>query len=224
MVYDLTAIDSVRKMLSTLKVNCAISHWEFIVTSDDRLALVETQLRPAGDAIPSLIDIATGVCPYRSLFQLSLNHAFVNEALFAPKQAAFVAFLHPESLAAGRELRIQTKAPLPAGCSLRLSDDLQTLTRWEPELGAAKNQTECVSLANECARLDSLWNVSIPTDLVNKSDSVPMHPFYETFIRDQGLCFCKQVIRLASTLGEDVPRKGTLASVLLPLDWINRIP
>ncbi|MBD9357367.1 ATP-grasp domain-containing protein [Methylomonas albis] len=59
---------SIKRLLHDLKINCSISHWEFIVTTEDKLALVEGQLRPAGDQIMELIRLATGVDPYVRLF------------------------------------------------------------------------------------------------------------------------------------------------------------
>jgi hypothetical protein len=51
---------AIYSLLESLKVCYCVSHWEFIVTQDRRIALVEGHLRPAGDRILDLVQISTG--------------------------------------------------------------------------------------------------------------------------------------------------------------------
>ncbi|TKC98164.1 metallophosphoesterase [Polyangium fumosum] len=67
---------SVTELLNQLDVFCAISHWEFIVTTNHRLALVEAQLRPGGDQIMDLIERAYGVSAERALFRWMTGRGF----------------------------------------------------------------------------------------------------------------------------------------------------
>ncbi len=55
-------------LLSNLQVEQCISNWEYIVTPDNQLALVEGQLRPSGDRLMQLIQMATGINPFEALF------------------------------------------------------------------------------------------------------------------------------------------------------------
>ena len=86
----------IKDLLSHLEVTYGISHWEFIVTEDEKLALVEGHLRPAGDRITDLIQLSTGVSPYSGLFNGLLGYS-LNENSFTPKQVALIRFLRPEN-------------------------------------------------------------------------------------------------------------------------------
>jgi len=55
------------QMLERLGVRQCISNWEFIATPDDRIALIEGQLRPSGDRLMQLIQLATGINPFKVL-------------------------------------------------------------------------------------------------------------------------------------------------------------
>jgi len=55
--------NAIRQLLQELKVRYAVSHWEFIVTADERVALVEGHLRPAGGRIMELVELSTGQSP-----------------------------------------------------------------------------------------------------------------------------------------------------------------
>lgn len=61
------------QMLERLGVRQCISNWEFIATPDDRIALIEGQLRPSGDRLMQLIQLATGINPFSAL--LVCEHA-----------------------------------------------------------------------------------------------------------------------------------------------------
>jgi hypothetical protein len=58
---------AVSGLLRQLDVSYGVSHWEFIVTADERLALVEGHLRPAGDRIMELVEHSSGHSPTRQL-------------------------------------------------------------------------------------------------------------------------------------------------------------
>ncbi len=55
------------QMLQQLEVQQCISNWEFIVTPDDQVAMIEGQLRPSGDSLMKLIKLATGINPFAAL-------------------------------------------------------------------------------------------------------------------------------------------------------------
>jgi hypothetical protein len=59
--------NAVVSLLQELKVRYAVSHWEFIVTNDERIALVEGHLRPAGGRIMELVEHSTGHSPTAAL-------------------------------------------------------------------------------------------------------------------------------------------------------------
>ncbi len=55
------------QMLQQLEVHQCISNWEFIVTPNNQVVLVEGQLRPSGDRLMKLIQLATGINPFAAL-------------------------------------------------------------------------------------------------------------------------------------------------------------
>ena len=95
-------------LLGRLDVNYSISHWEFIVTEDDQLALVEGQLRPAGDLITTLVDLACGRSLYENLFRAFLADSGEMTAM-VPQKTAVLLFLVP-----GRPLQEITKISVPS--------------------------------------------------------------------------------------------------------------
>ena len=93
--------NAIRSLLDHLGVEQCISHWEFIVTPDARLALVEAQLRPAGDRIMTLIQRSTGLSPYRALFANLLGEE-IGQTQFRPKRCAAVFFPQPHRKVSGK--------------------------------------------------------------------------------------------------------------------------
>ncbi|WP_437310656.1 metallophosphoesterase [Sorangium sp. So ce388] len=89
-------LTTLRDLLQELRVNYGISHWEFIVTPERRLALVEAQLRPGGDHIMDLVDLVAGRSPYRVLFD-ALSGRKVDTGAFrvSPGSVAAIRFLKP---------------------------------------------------------------------------------------------------------------------------------
>jgi hypothetical protein len=59
---------AMEELIQLLRVEYAISNWDFIVTPDERVALLEGHLRPAGDGLMDLIWLASGKSPYATLF------------------------------------------------------------------------------------------------------------------------------------------------------------
>jgi hypothetical protein len=55
--------NAITRLLQELRVRYAVSHWEFIITNDERIALVEGHLRPAGGRIMELVEHSTGQNP-----------------------------------------------------------------------------------------------------------------------------------------------------------------
>jgi len=66
---------AVQTLLRQLGVMYGVSHWEFMVTQDNRIALVEGHLRPAGDRIMELIGHSTGKSPTAALCQALASKA-----------------------------------------------------------------------------------------------------------------------------------------------------
>jgi hypothetical protein len=87
----------IRILLDDMKVAYAISHWEFIVTPDYRLALVEAQLRPGGDRIMELVERATGQSIEGALLRWLAGRSPPTEDSFPHKCFAAVCFLAPET-------------------------------------------------------------------------------------------------------------------------------
>jgi hypothetical protein len=61
------------QMLQQLEVHQCISNWEFIVTQNNQIALVEGQLRPSGDRLMQLIQLAKGINPFAALLHGETN-------------------------------------------------------------------------------------------------------------------------------------------------------
>jgi hypothetical protein len=80
--------------LDQLEVSYAVSHWEFIVTPDERIALVEGHLRPAGGRIMELIGQSTGHSPTSILFQ-ALAQRNVDFS-FTPRTSCGLFWMIPE--------------------------------------------------------------------------------------------------------------------------------
>jgi D-alanine-D-alanine ligase-like ATP-grasp enzyme len=63
------------QMLQQLDAQQCISNWEFIITPNNQVALVEGQLRPSGDRLMQLIQLATGINPFAALLHGETNPA-----------------------------------------------------------------------------------------------------------------------------------------------------
>ena len=58
---------AIQRLLNRLDVRYCVSHWEFIITPDERIALVEGHLRAAGGRIMELVEHSTGHSPTAAL-------------------------------------------------------------------------------------------------------------------------------------------------------------
>jgi len=85
---------AIETLLKQLEVRYGVSHWEFIVTSDDRIALVEGHLRPAGDRIMELIERSTGKSPTAALFEALASKAA--SFSFKPEISSGIYWMVPE--------------------------------------------------------------------------------------------------------------------------------
>ena len=130
-------VDTVREvtsvLLKELGVEFAISHWEYIVTDDDRLALVEAQLRPAGDRIMDLVRRATDIDPYIALFDALNIHKNSKVPNFVNQRSAAVFFPRPDRLVAGN-LSIIQEAQFDKDSSWFVGVDLATASAWGPDI------------------------------------------------------------------------------------------
>lgn len=87
--------NAICKLLQELKVCYAVSHWEFIVTTDERIALVEGHLRPAGGRIMELIEVSTGQSPTAALCKAMANGS--PGFSFRPKHSCGLFWLVPKT-------------------------------------------------------------------------------------------------------------------------------
>jgi hypothetical protein len=124
-------VTAVRSLLSELRVGCTISHWEFIVTPDRRLALVEGQLRPAGDNIMELVRLSSGFDPYELLFTALRGHIVSIASRQDSSTVATVHFLRPEcEIHAPLVLSSSHPGSALGSESLIVSPDFAAASRW----------------------------------------------------------------------------------------------
>jgi hypothetical protein len=140
------------QMLTDLGVEFCISHWEFIVTEDGRLALVEAQLRPAGDWIMNLIRRATGDDPYRVLFDSFRESRDFSVPVFLRQRFAAIFFPRPDRDIQGSfsiVCRGETKSLL--GTSVFLDPELLNSSKWA---GNAQWHSRYIAVIAEGATFD----------------------------------------------------------------------
>lgn len=121
------------KLLEDLDVRLCISHWEYVVTEDGRLALVEAQLRPGGDWIMNLITEATDRNPYSVLLSFLGKNAS-EPPRFSKKRVAAVFFPLPEREIRGQfSIVCEPEAQALRGMSLFIDDELSEVSKWQAE-------------------------------------------------------------------------------------------
>jgi hypothetical protein len=130
-----TLYSATSALLNHLHVQFCISHWEYIVTTDQRLALVEAQLRPAGDHIMELVSRATGRNPYRALFDLlgkTKDHALPN---FPADGVAAIFFPHPKQPVLGKfSVVCGDKARALWDRNIFIDPNLTNASRWSKNI------------------------------------------------------------------------------------------
>jgi hypothetical protein len=72
-----------------------VSHWEFIVTSDERIALVEGHLRPAGGRIMELVEHSTSRSPTAALCDALADQT--SDFSFARQTSCGIFWMVPET-------------------------------------------------------------------------------------------------------------------------------
>jgi len=116
-----TACSATEALLTALGVRAAITHWEYIVTPDGRIALVEGQVRPAGDHIMDLVALAGCGSPYEALFAAFRDKGTPAKApSFHPLRTAGVFFPQPDSRVNGTISLVGSKAPNTNDCCVLL--------------------------------------------------------------------------------------------------------
>jgi ATP-grasp domain-containing protein len=85
---------AMQQVLDELRVSYCVSHWEFIITPDERIALVEGHLRPAGDQIMALIEHSTGRSPTAALCE-ALSRRKVDFS-FVPRMSCGIFWMVPQ--------------------------------------------------------------------------------------------------------------------------------
>jgi hypothetical protein len=122
------------QLLDQLDVRLCISHWEYIVTDDGRLALVEAQLRPGGDCIMNLITEATGRNPYRALFEIFRTDVF-DPPEFPQQRLAAVFFPVPTREIRGKfSIVCEAEAEAQCGTRLFIDDEVYEASKWRSEV------------------------------------------------------------------------------------------
>ena len=86
---------AVHQLLSQLEVRYCVSHWECIITPDERIALVEGHLRPAGGRIMELVEHSTGRSPTGALCEALARRKV--DFSFAPHTSCGIFWLVPET-------------------------------------------------------------------------------------------------------------------------------
>jgi hypothetical protein len=124
-----SAFQACASLLDEIGVRYCLSHWEMIVTPDERLALVEAQLRPPGDRITELIESVAGEHPYATLFA----HVGSARPRSAPTNkrdvCAAVFFLGPTA-EISKPISITIPLELISSPRLLIDDDLKTICGW----------------------------------------------------------------------------------------------
>jgi len=87
--------NAVQQLLNRLDVRYSVSHWEFIITPDERIALVEGHLRPAGDRIMEIVEHSTGRSPTAALCEALAQQKV--DFSFAPRNSCGIFWLIPET-------------------------------------------------------------------------------------------------------------------------------
>lgn len=85
---------AIHQLLEQLEVRYCVSHWEFIITPDQRIALVEGHLRPAGGRIMELIEQSTGQSPTSILCEAMAQRKV--DFSFVPRTSCGIFWMVPE--------------------------------------------------------------------------------------------------------------------------------
>jgi hypothetical protein len=118
-------------LLNQLGVHFCLSHWEYIVTRDERIALVEAQLRPAGDRIIDLIRRATDCDPYRALFEALMSGDDASPPDFTARRVAAIFFARPEKEISGKFSIVSTVDISDLlGKTVFLEKDIESASGW----------------------------------------------------------------------------------------------
>ena len=153
---------AVQQLLDQLEVGYCVSHWEFIITPDERIALVEGHLRPAGDRIMELVEHSTGRSPTAALCEALAEQKV--DFTFAPGNSCGIFWLLPET-----PLTNVTEVTVNRDLTDALSKDLYVseegikatpswsqasdwLTRFAHVMTTGKNFDEVLSRCSEVGR------------------------------------------------------------------------
>ena len=85
---------AIHQVLEQLEVRYCVSHWEFIITPDERIALVEGHLRPAGGRIMELVEHSTGRSPTSTLCEALAQRKV--DFSFPPRTSCGIFWMVPE--------------------------------------------------------------------------------------------------------------------------------
>ncbi|HKR11538.1 MAG TPA: hypothetical protein VJT15_05760 [Pyrinomonadaceae bacterium] len=86
---------AIHQLLEQLEVRYGVSHWEFIITPDERIALVEGHLRPAGGRIMELVEHSTGRSPTSLLCEAMAQGTA--DFSFTPRTSCGIFWMIPET-------------------------------------------------------------------------------------------------------------------------------
>ena len=137
-------------LLDELQVQNTLSNWEYIVTPDNCLVMVEGQLRPSGDHVMELMENAYTVSPYTMLCK-----AFKDGELdlsFSVQQTSSIYWLTP-SICLSRILEVQFPADLPIGIHLHIDEPaLKNAQNWQGPLSWYHRHISVITTATTAER------------------------------------------------------------------------
>ena len=108
-------------LLEALQVQNTISNWEFIITPEHKLAMVEGQLRPSGDHVMELMENAMLFSPY-VLFFRALDEGFLPIQKFPAVHTSIICWPRP-SLILERITHIEIPASIPKDVHVNIERD-----------------------------------------------------------------------------------------------------
>ena len=153
---------AVQQLLDQLEVGYCVSHWEFIITPEERIALVEGHLRPAGDRIMELVEHSTGRSPTAALCEALAEQKV--DFTFAPGNSCGIFWLLPETpLTNVTEVTVNRDVTDALSKDLYVSEDgikatpswsqaSDWLTRFAHVMTTGKNLDEVLSRCSEVGR------------------------------------------------------------------------
>ncbi|MCU1264397.1 MAG: hypothetical protein JWM21_715, partial [Acidobacteria bacterium] len=153
---------AVEQLLEQLGVRYCVSHWEFIITPDERIALVEGHLRPAGDRIMELVEYSTARSPTGALCEALAERKV--DFSFVPRRSCGIFWMVPEvPLAEVTAVKVDRELTAPLCQDLYVNEEgiiatpnwtqaTDWLTRFAHVLATGDNLDSVISRCREVAQ------------------------------------------------------------------------